>query len=123
VVTLPEASNDTLVLVKACLHGVRKTWRGRLPLFQGRGRRYGPGSPSGLAAGVPGAGATRPGARSRSDGLSLPAIAGLGGEPSSRAARGSSRSGSGQPNSTCARRAVLPGSTNFRPWQPRSTTF
>ncbi|SDM27380.1 DNA polymerase V [Methylobacterium phyllostachyos] len=26
-VTLPEASNDTLVLVKACLHGVRKTWR------------------------------------------------------------------------------------------------
>ncbi len=27
VVTLPEASNDTLVLVKACLHGVRKTWR------------------------------------------------------------------------------------------------
>lgn len=27
VVTLPEASNDTLVLVKAALHGVRKTWR------------------------------------------------------------------------------------------------
>jgi DNA polymerase V len=27
VVTLPEASNDTRVLVKACLHGVRKTWR------------------------------------------------------------------------------------------------
>jgi hypothetical protein len=27
VVTLPEASNDTLVLVKACLHGVRKSWR------------------------------------------------------------------------------------------------
>lgn len=27
VVTLPEASNDSLVLVKACLHGVRKTWR------------------------------------------------------------------------------------------------
>ncbi len=27
VVILPEASNDTLVLVKACLHGVRKTWR------------------------------------------------------------------------------------------------
>jgi DNA polymerase V len=27
VVTLPEASNDTLVLVKACLHGVRKAWR------------------------------------------------------------------------------------------------
>ena len=27
VVTLPEATNDTLLLVKACLHGVRKTWR------------------------------------------------------------------------------------------------
>jgi DNA polymerase V len=27
VVTLPESSNDTLVLVKAALHGVRKTWR------------------------------------------------------------------------------------------------
>ncbi|MCJ2046387.1 Y-family DNA polymerase [Methylobacterium sp. J-078] len=27
VVTLPEASNDTRVLVKACLHGVRRTWR------------------------------------------------------------------------------------------------
>jgi len=27
VVTLPEASNDTLVLVKAALHGVRKAWR------------------------------------------------------------------------------------------------
>jgi DNA polymerase V len=27
VVTLPEASNDTRVLVKACLHGVRKAWR------------------------------------------------------------------------------------------------
>ena len=24
---MPGASNDTLVLVKACLHGVRKTWR------------------------------------------------------------------------------------------------
>ncbi len=28
VVTLPEASNDTMVLVKACLHGVRRAWRG-----------------------------------------------------------------------------------------------
>ena len=27
VVTLPEASNDTLVLVKACVQGVRKAWR------------------------------------------------------------------------------------------------
>ncbi|CAA2155801.1 DNA polymerase IV [Methylobacterium brachiatum] len=27
VVTLPEASNDTLVLVKAALHGVRRAWR------------------------------------------------------------------------------------------------
>jgi DNA polymerase V len=27
VVTLPEASNDALVLVKAAPHGVRKTWR------------------------------------------------------------------------------------------------
>lgn len=27
VITLPEASNDGLVLVKACLHGVRKIWR------------------------------------------------------------------------------------------------
>ena len=27
VVTLPEASNDTMVPVKAALHGVRKTWR------------------------------------------------------------------------------------------------
>ncbi len=26
-VTLPDASNDTLVLVRECLHGVRKTWR------------------------------------------------------------------------------------------------
>jgi len=27
VVTLPEASNDTRALVKACLHGVRRTWK------------------------------------------------------------------------------------------------
>lgn len=33
-VTLPEASNDTLVLVKACLHDIRKTWRDGYSYFK-----------------------------------------------------------------------------------------
>ena len=68
VVTLPEASNDTLVLVEGVPARRSDDLAGRVPLFQGRGRHHGPRTACGLAAGLPGLGATRPGVRGCADG-------------------------------------------------------
>ena len=117
VVTLPGASNDTLVLVKAALHGVRRTWRS--------GFRY---SKAGVVTtdllplhasqrAMPGLGQI-----DREQGAALMAALdscnrrfGVGW--SCRPPPGSLPRGAGPRSSRCARRATRHGCTRSRSWR------